>query len=109
MPNKGGGQGLLPVAEARARILAGLSPGQAEICHLAESMGRVLASDVAARLSLPVEPVSAMDGYAARVADCGSVGTTLTRIGESAAGRPWTGTMGAGQAVRIFTGAVIPD
>ena len=109
MPNKGGGQGLLPVAEARARILAGLSPGQAETCHLAESMGRVLASDVAARLSLPVEPVSAMDGYAARVADCGSVGITLTRIGESAAGRPWTGTLGAGQAVRIFTGAVIPD
>ena len=109
MPNKGGGQGLLPVAEARARILAGLSPGQAETCHLAESMGRVLASDVAARLSLPVEPVSAMDGYAARAADCSSVGTTLTRIGESAAGRPWTGTLGAGQAVRIFTGAVIPD
>ena len=109
MPNKGGGQGLLPVAEARERILAGLSPGQAETCHLAESMGRVLASDVAARLSLPVEPVSAMDGYAVRVADCGSVGTTLTRIGESAAGRPWTGTLGAGQAVRIFTGAVIPD
>ena len=109
MPNKGGGQGLLPVAEARARILAGLSPGQAETCHLAESIGRVLASDVAARLSLPVEPVSAMDGYAARVADSRSVGTTLTRIGESAAGRPWTGTLGAGQAVRIFTGAVIPD
>ena len=109
MPNKGGGQGLLPVAEARERILAGLSPGQAETCHLAEAMGRVLASDVAARLSLPVEPVSAMDGYAARMADCGSVGTTLTRIGESAAGRPWTGTLGAGQAVRIFTGAVIPD
>ena len=109
MPNKSGGQGLLPVAEARERILAGLSPGQAETCYLEESMGRVLASDVAARLSLPVEPVSAMDGYAARVADCGSVGTTLTRIGESAAGRPWTGTLGAGQAVRIFTGAVIPD
>ena len=109
MPNKGGGQGLLPVAEARERILAGLSPGQAETCHLAEAMGRVLASDVAARLSLPVEPVSAMDGYAARAVDCGSVGTTLTRIGESAAGRPWTGTLGAGQAVRIFTGAVIPD
>ena len=109
MPNKVGGQGLLPVAEARARILAGLSPGQAETCHLAESMGRVLALDVAAQLSLPVEPVSAMDGYAARVADCGSDGTTLTRIGESAAGRPWTGTLGAGQAVRIFTGAVIPD
>ena len=92
MPNKSGGQGLLPVAEALERILAELSPGQAETCHLADSMGRVLASDVAARLSLPVEPVSAMDGYAARVADCYSVGTILTRIGESAAGRPWTGT-----------------
>ena len=109
MPNKGGGPGLLAVAEARERILAGLSPGQAETCHLSESMGRVLASDVAARLSLPAEPVSAMDGYAAHVADCRSGCTTLTRIGESAAGRPWAGTLGAGQTVRIFTGAVIPD
>ena len=108
MPNKGGGQGLLPVAEARERILAGLSPRQAETCNLTESMGRVLASDVAARLSLPVEPVSAMDGYAARVADCGSVGTTLTRIGESAAGRPWTGTLGAGQAAVSYTHLTLP-
>ena len=109
-PGKGGGkQDLLPVDEARERILAGLSPGQAESCHLSDSMGRVLASDVAARLSLPVEAVSAMDGYAARAADCGAVGTTLARIGESAAGRPWSGRLGAGETVRIFTGAVVPD
>ncbi|MEC8091454.1 MAG: molybdopterin molybdotransferase MoeA, partial [Pseudomonadota bacterium] len=109
-PGKGGGkQDLLPVDEARERILAGLSPGQAETCHLSDSMGRVLASDVAARLSLPVEAVSAMDGYAARAADCGAVGTTLARIGESAAGRPWSGRLGAGETVRIFTGAVVPD
>ena len=109
-PGKGGGkQDLLRVDEARERILAGLSPGQAETCHLSDSMGRVLASDVAARLSLPVEAVSAMDGYAARAADCGAVGTTLARIGESAAGRPWSGRLGAGETVRIFTGAVVPD
>ncbi|MEC8105989.1 MAG: hypothetical protein VX102_04890, partial [Pseudomonadota bacterium] len=79
-PGKGGGkQDLLLVDEARERILAGLSPGQAETCHLSDSMGRVLASDVAARLSLPVEAVSAMDGYAARAADCGAVGTILAR------------------------------
>ena len=113
MPTSGGGAGgtpdLLPVAEARSRILAGLTPGAAETSPLAEAIGRVLAADLAARLSLPADPVSAMDGYAARSADCAAAGSSLTRIGESAAGRPWTGVIGPGEAVRIFTGAVVPD
>ena len=109
MPTDNNAKALLPVDEARARILDGLVPGGTERCALADAIGRVLASDVASRLSLPPEAVSAMDGYAARHCDCQTIGTTLTRIGESAAGRPWTGTLGAGQAVRIFTGAVIPD
>lgn len=109
MPRDSKPRPLLPVDDARARILEGLVPGDAERCALAEAMGRVVASDVASRLSLPPEAVSAMDGYAIRVADCQTVGTTLTRIGESAAGRPWDGRLGPGQAVRIFTGAVVPD
>lgn len=109
MPRDSKPRPLLPVDDARARILEGLVPGDAERCALAEAMGRVVASDVASRLSLPPEAVSAMDGYAIRVADCQTVGATLTRIGESAAGRPWDGRLGPGQAVRIFTGAVVPD
>ena len=103
------GPGLLPVAEALDRILRDLAPGPAEACTLPDAIGRVLASDMKARLSLPADPVSAMDGYAARTIDCASVGDALTRIGESAAGNPWTGTVGPGEAVRIFTGAVVPD
>ena len=109
MPRDSKPRPLLPVDDARARILEGLVPGDAERCALAEAMGRVVASDVASRLSLPPEAVSAMDGYAIRVADCQTVGAALTRIGESAAGRPWDGRLGPGQAVRIFTGAVVPD
>ena len=109
MPRDSKPRPLLPVDDARARILEGLVPGDAERCALAKAMGRVVASDMASRLSLPPEAVSAMDGYAIRVADCQTVGATLTRIGESAAGRPWDGRLGPGQAVRIFTGAVVPD
>ena len=100
---------LLPVAEALSSILQGLAPHETETCAIQEARGRVLATDIAARLSLPPAPVSAMDGYAVRAADCLSVGTLLTRIGESAAGRPWSGTIGPGEAVRIFTGAVVPE
>lgn len=108
MPSDGGPE-LLPVAEARSRIIADLTPGAAETSPLADAIGRVLAADLAAGLSLPADPVSAMDGYAARSEDCAATGDTLTRIGESAAGRPWTGVIGPGEAVRIFTGAVVPD
>ncbi len=106
---------LLPVDEACARILHGLAPGCIETCDLGDAVGRVLAKDLSSLLSLPSEPVSAMDGYAVRAADCATAGTHLTRIGESAAGHPWNGTLkaadqrGRGGAVRIFTGAIVPD
>ena len=100
---------LLPVTDALARILDALAPSQAESCALRDVRGRVLATDIAARLSLPPAAVSAMDGYAVRAADCPATGTALKRVGESAAGRPWDGSVGAGEAVRIFTGAVVPN
>ena len=100
---------LLPVADALDRILRGLAPSQTEICRLQDVRGRVLATDIPARLSLPPAAVSAMDGYAIRAADCQAPGASLTRIGESAAGRPWGGSVATGEAVRIFTGAVLPD
>lgn len=98
---------LLPVEEARARIIAALSPTAAETVALAEAAGRVLARGVTARLTQPPADVSAMDGYAVRAADAAE-GARLTVIGAAPAGRPFAGTVGAGQAVRIFTGGFIP-
>ncbi len=112
MPNRQGaekGNPLLAVDEARERIIGGLAPMTSESLPLSDTMGRVLASDVSARLSLPPAAVSAMDGYAVRSGDCPTIGTTLQRIGESAAGRPWDGSVEAGTAVRTFTGAVVPQ
>jgi molybdopterin molybdotransferase len=100
---------LLPVAEALARILQDLAPSETESCDLRDVRGRVLATDIAARLSLPPAAVSAMDGYAVRAADCPAPGARLTRVGESAAGTPWNGKVGVAEAVRIFTGAVVPE
>ena len=57
----------------------------------------------------PPAAVSAMDGYAVRAADVAQAPATLKLIGEVAAGHPFDGTVGAGEAARIFTGGVLPD
>jgi molybdopterin molybdotransferase len=99
---------MITVDVARARILAGLKPNPAEMVALGQALGRVLAADVAARVAHPPADVSAMDGYAMQAADLSSPSTTLTIVGESAAGRPFTDLVRPGQAVRIFTGAPLP-
>jgi len=98
---------MLSVAEARARIIAPLRPTPAEIVALPEAWGRVLADPVQARLTQPPADMSAMDGYALRAAD-GAAGVRLTVIGDAPAGRPFAGTVDAGQTVRLFTGSVVP-
>jgi molybdopterin molybdotransferase len=98
---------MLSVEEARTRILAGLTPVGAEIASLAEAGGRVLAGPVSARLTQPPADVSAMDGYALRAKD-GAAGSRLRVIGTAQAGHPFDGIVGAGDAVRLFTGSVIP-
>lgn len=97
---------LLSVDEALARVLAGAAPLPAEEVAIGMSDGRVLAADVSARRTQPPAALSAMDGYAVRAADLPG---TLAVIGESAAGRPFVGRLRAGEAARIFTGAVMPD
>ena len=99
---------LMPVAEALARVLAGAEPLAAEPVPLTEAHGRVLAGDLAALRSQPPADVSAMDGYAVRSVDVSRVPARLRLIGEVAAGHPFQGTVGAGEAARIFTGGVIP-
>ena len=99
---------MISVEDARARILAGLSPTPAEIVALPQAAGRVTAAPVIARLSQPPADLSAMDGYALRAAD-GTAGSTLRQIGASPAGHPFAGTVGPGETVRLFTGSVVPE
>ena len=100
---------MIPVDEARRRILAELRAVGIEEVSLLEAQGRVLADDVRARLTQPPWPVSAMDGYAVRAADAAKVPVTLRIAGAVPAGSSYAGTVGAGEAVRIFTGAPLPD
>ena len=100
--------GLLPVADALRRIVEGVLPLPSEAVPLAEAGGRVLAEDVAALLTQPPFEASAMDGYAVRAVDVAAAPAALTIIGEAAAGRGFSGRLGGGEAVRIFTGAPLP-
>ena len=99
---------LLSVREAVTRILAGVAPTEAETVPLAEAFGRVLATPLAALRTQPPFPASAMDGYALRAADA-RAGTRLKVIGASIAGKGFAGRIGPGEAVRIFTGAPVPE
>ncbi len=100
---------LMPVSEAKARILDGARPLPAESVPLAAAAGRVLARAVAATRDQPPFAASAMDGYAVRAADVAAVPTALRVIGEAVAGRRFPGCVKAGEAVRIFTGAPVPE
>jgi len=100
---------LIPVADALAAVLAGAEPLPEERVALDAAWHRVLARDVAALRTQPPQAMSAMDGYAVRYADAAQANSRLKVIGEVAAGRPFDVSVGAGEAVRIFTGGVIPD
>jgi molybdopterin molybdotransferase len=97
---------LLTVEDARARMLAEIAGLGDETVALADAIGRVLAEDVAAVRNQPPFTASAMDGWAMRAADTPG---TLAIVGESAAGRGFEGVVAPGQAVRIFTGAAVPE
>ena len=99
---------LMPVAEALARVLADAEPLPFEATPLTDADGRVLAADVAALRTQPPADVSAMDGYAVRSADVVHAPVKLKLVGEVAAGHPFQGEVGAGEAARIFTGGVLP-
>ncbi|NUB05517.1 molybdopterin molybdotransferase MoeA [Azospirillum sp. Vi22] len=103
---------MLQVGEARARILAAFTALPAETVPLPDALGRVLAEPAVARLTQPPFAAAAMDGWAVRSADIvpasADAPVTLRRIGESAAGHAFAGSVGAGEAVRIFTGAPLP-
>jgi molybdopterin molybdotransferase len=100
----------MPVDRARVLIREFLQPVTAtERVHIRAALDRVLAADIASPLDVPGHDNSAMDGWAVRYADLAPSGpTTLRRVGESFAGKPFGGTVGAGETVRIFTGGVMP-
>jgi molybdopterin molybdotransferase len=98
---------MISVNDALDHLFALVGPSPVEMVLLRAAAGRVLASDVAAARTQPPFDASAMDGYAVRDSDV-KPGETLTIIGESAAGHRFDGTVAAGQAVRIFTGAPVP-
>lgn len=97
------------VSAALDRILADVTITDSEQVDLPAAAGRVLAKDVAATLTQPPFPASAMDGYAVQARDLTSLPATLRVIGEAAAGHGYQGSVSAGEAVRIFTGAPVPD
>ena len=99
----------MPVAEALQRVLADAHALPAETVPLADALGRVLTDDVSALRTQPPAAVSAMDGYAVRAADVAQAPVKLKLIGEVAAGHPFAGEVGAGEAARIFTGGVLPQ
>src|SRR5437660_2677022 len=99
---------LMPVAEALERVLADAAPLPVRPTPLGEAHGRVLAVDLAALRTQPPADVSAMDGYAVRAADVTRLPVRLRVIGEVAAGHPYDGQVGRGEAARIFTGGVLP-
>src|SRR6202162_3870314 len=97
---------LVEVEDAAALVLEHTPILGVERVALAHCIGRVLAEDLAAPVSLPQFPSSAVDGYAVRAADAGKA---LRVLGESAAGRPFAGRIEPGTAARILSGGVGPD
>lgn len=101
---------LVPVAEAKSRLIGKASPiATMENVPLGEANGRVMAIDLGARLTQPPFHASAMDGYALKAEDAAVIGSELTVTGTAAAGHVFEGTIGRGEAVRIFTGAPLPE
>ena len=101
--------GMLAVDDALKNVLLGIKQLDYEQISIAQAQDRVLAEDLISRLTQPPSAVSAMDGYAVLADDLETIPTTLTQVGESAAGKSFFGKIQAGQTVRIFTGATIPE
>jgi len=103
----------LCVEEARRLLWDTVQRGPIQRIGLSECLGKVLAEDLASDLDFPPFDRVTMDGYAVRAEDLQSASadnpTTLEVVGATLAGIPFTGTLGAGQAVKAMTGAVVPQ
>ncbi|MEO9573827.1 MAG: gephyrin-like molybdotransferase Glp [Tateyamaria sp.] len=99
---------MIPVLTALDHLFALADPIDIETVPLRAAAGRILAQSVSARRTQPPFPASSMDGYALKAVEA-DLHAQFKVVGESAAGHRWDGTLSAGQAVRIFTGAPVPD
>ena len=100
---------MISVEEATRRVLDGAQPLPAETVGLSDGLGRILAEDVAARVTQPWAAISAMDGFAVRSADVRGAPARLRVVGEVPAGGRFSEALAPGECVRIFTGAPLPD
>ena len=104
---------MLALEQAQERVLSAVSTLPSETIPLAEADGRILSEAVVARIPLPPFTNSAMDGYAVRSADLsGASGQSPSRlrlVGSVAAGQTFSGTVGTGDCVRLYTGSPLPD
>ncbi|MGZ8634754.1 MAG: molybdopterin molybdotransferase MoeA [Solirubrobacteraceae bacterium] len=96
----------LSIDEARAQVLAAVRALPSEDVAVQDALGRVLAENVVAQRDVPSFANSAMDGFAVR---SGPAGRALRIVGESRAGTPASVAVSDGEAVRISTGAALPD
>ncbi len=99
---------MITVTEARKHLFSLISPLPSEDVPLVQAAGRVLLDDAVARRDQPPFAASSMDGYAVKSTEV-EPDAMFKVVGESAAGHRFTGHIGAGQAIRIFTGAPMPD
>ncbi len=101
---------LMPVEQAKARILDQINALESETVPLSNALGKFLVEDIVAKISHPAQAISAMDGYALHIpADKLEAGASLEVVGEAAAGHPFEGSLREGEAVRIFTGGYLPQ
>lgn len=100
---------MVSVEEIQKRIVSSLNTQPYETISLVDSLGRVLAQDVRARVTLPASDSSGVDGYAVISADIDKMPKTLHVVGEARASDPYTEPLKSGEAVRVFTAAPIPD
>ena len=98
---------MISVSQALEALFALTRPQPSELCPLTQAAGRVLAAPITAKLTQPPFAASSMDGYALNSVEA-DLHAQFVVVGESAAGHGFTGKLGAGQAVRIFTGAPVP-
>ncbi len=99
---------MISVDEALDRILSNCAVLNTENIAITASLGRVLAQDIASRRTQPPRDVSAMDGYAVRAEDIAVLPASVRLVGQAPAGGAYEGTVGSGEAVRIFTGGPVP-
>jgi len=100
---------VLTVEDARERILSRIAPLGIERVEIMGALGRVLAEPIVARATIPPWPNSSMDGYALRAQDTNGEPVELAVVGRIIAGAMPSRALGAGESMRIFTGAPLPE